>query len=188
MSYTDISLCSKAMLKIGAQRIVSFDDGSVEGEVASNLYPIIRDGLLSSYPWSFAVSQMRLPRVDITPVADYQYAYQLPSDFLRVMSAGSGKGRGGEYKILRDRIHTNIDNLILTYVFRPYEGNFPAYFSEILISKLAAEFCLPITESTSRAEYLTKKAENEFARAKSVDAQQATPTCFEDFSLVEARK
>ena len=58
MNYSSISLCSKALLKIGASSITSFEEGTAEGEVAANLYPYIRDGLLSSYPWSFAVAQV----------------------------------------------------------------------------------------------------------------------------------
>lgn len=81
MSYTDVSLCSKALLKIGAQTITSFEDGTAESEVAANLYPLTRDGLLASYPWSFAVAQKRLGRLDLTPVADFKRAYQLPADF-----------------------------------------------------------------------------------------------------------
>ena len=91
MAYTDISICSNALLKIGAESITSFLDGTAEAEVAANLYPLIRDGLLASYPWSFAVGQKSLPRLAGVPLADYSYAYRLPNDFLRVLSAGSGR-------------------------------------------------------------------------------------------------
>lgn len=50
MSLTKIGLCSRALLKIGARTISSFEDGSAEAEVAQNLYPGVRDALLSSYP------------------------------------------------------------------------------------------------------------------------------------------
>lgn len=81
MAYTDISICSNALLKIGAESITSFLDGTAEAEVAANLYPMIRDGLLASYPWSFAVGQKSLPRLAGVPLADYSYAYRLPNDF-----------------------------------------------------------------------------------------------------------
>ncbi len=45
-----------------------------------------------------------------------------------------------------------------------------------------------LTESSSRAEYLAKKAEDELARARLTDSQQATPRRFEDFTLVEIRR
>ena len=41
MIYTDIGLCSQALLKIGAATISSFEDSSSEAEVAANLYPLL---------------------------------------------------------------------------------------------------------------------------------------------------
>lgn len=189
MAYTDISICSNALLKIGAESITSYLDGSAEAEVASNLYPMIRDGLLSSYPWSFAVGQKKLARLADVPLVDYAHAFQLPNDFLRVLSAGTGNnGRGVNYRIMEHRLHTNMSEINLTYIFRPHESMFPAYFCEALIAKLSAEFCLPLTESTSRAELLQKYCNEIVNKARLIDAQQSTPQCFEDFTLVEARR
>lgn len=189
MTYTDISICSNALLKIGAESITSYQDGTAEAEVAANLYPMIRDGLLSSYPWSFAVGQKKLPRLAEPPLADFTYAYLLPNDFLRAISAGGGRfGRGVEYRLFENRLHTNASEINLTYIFRPHESMFPAFFCETLIAKLASEFCLPLTESTSRAELLRKVATDLESKAHLIDSQQATPQKFEDFTLVEARR
>lgn len=188
-NYTDISLCSKALLKIGASTISSYTDGTAEAEVAANLYPLIRDGMISSYPWSFATAQMTLPRLAEQPLADYKYAYQLPHDLLRIVSAGIGtRGRGIEYRVKENTLHTNAEKVNLTYIYQPGENNFPPFFCDALVAKLAAEFCLPLTESTTRAEFLEKMAEDELNRARLIDSQQATPRKFEDFTLVEARR
>ena len=161
MTYTNIGICSNALLKIGAEGITSFEDGTAEAEIAYSLYPLL---------------------------PDYQYAYLLPNDFLRVISAGSGsRGRGIEYRILENRLHTDAPDVTISYIFRPHESAFPAFFCEALIARLAAEFCLPLTESTSRAELLGKLAEDAIAKARLTDAQQGSPRTFEDFSLMEAR-
>jgi len=189
MNYTDVSICSKALLKVGAQTITSFEDGGGEAEDAANLYPLVRDSLLSAYPWSFAILQKRLARLDTTPLADYQYAYQLPADCLRIISAGTGnRGRGAEYRIYENKIYTNAEELIVTYISRIDENIFPSFFQEALVAALAYEFCLPLTESTSRAEHLQKRAEDILKHAKLTDSQQATPLKFEDFTLIEARQ
>lgn len=189
MIYNDINICSRALLKLGAEGITSFEEGSAESEVASNLYPLIRDSLISSYTWSFATAQKLLPRLTDAPQSDYQYAYQLPNDFLRVISAGIGnRGRGIEYRIFENRLHTNANEVNLTYIFRPHEGSFPAFFTEALVSKLAAEFCLPLTESTTRAAALLEKSENDIKRARITDAQQSTPKRLDDFTLIGIRK
>lgn len=188
MALTAIGLCSRALLKLGARTISSFDEGSAEAEVAANLYPPLRDALLSAHPWSFATGQATLPRLTAEPVADFAYAYQLPADFLRVVSAGGdGRGRGLVYRIVENRLHTDSDHVTLTYVFHPDERTFPPFFDQALITTLAAEFCLPLTESTSRAEFLIKLADEEYRRAKLIDGQQAAPRAIEHFPLVEVR-
>lgn len=188
MSLNTIGLCSRALVKIGARPITSFNDGSAESEIASLLYGPARDAVLSSYAWSFATKQVELARLTDAPVADYAYAYQLPNDFLRALSAGSGgRGRGLRFRIYRNTLQTDADSVILTYIFRPEEENCPPYFDMAVIARLACEFCIPLTESTSRAESTLRLADQEFARARQIDAQQDTPNRLEDFSLINAR-
>lgn len=189
MTYTDLGICSQALLKLGAESITSYEDGTAEAEISSSLYPLVRDSLLSSYPWKFAIAQRKLQRLAEVPVADYKYAYLLPPDFLRVISAGiGGKGQGIEYTINENRLHTNKGEVNLTYIFRPVESSFPPFFCEALVARLAAEFCLPLTESASRAELLAKNSEELIKRARLIDSQQSTPRCFEDYTLLEARQ
>jgi len=187
MALSAIGLCSRALLKIGAAPVASFDDGTAEAQVAQALYATTRDALLSANAWSFATVQARLPRLAETPVADHTAVYQLPADFLRALSAGPGRGRGLSYRIAGRTLHASSDSVVLTYVGRPAEADFPPFFDQALVARLAAEFCLPLTENSSRAETLAKAAESEFRRARLIDAQQDTQPGFEDFTLIEAR-
>ena len=189
MALSSIALSSRALLKLGADTIASFEEGTAEAEIAANLYPSTRDALLSAHPWSFATAQATLPRLSAEPVADFAYAFQLPADFLRALSAGpSGIDRGMTYRIVESRLHTNSSDAVLSYIFRPADLEFPPFFDQALIARLSAEFCIPLTESTSRAESLHKLADQEFRRAKMIDSQQDTPGRIEDFSLVEVRR
>lgn len=186
---SEIAHVSRALIKLGARPIASFDEGTAEAEIAANLYPSIRDGLLSANAWSFALAQTQLAQLQASPVADYPYAFQLPANFLRAISLGTGgSGRGAAYRIAERRLHARHQAVVLTYIFRPAEADWPAFFDSILIAKLAAEFCIPVTESTTRAELLARQAETEYRRARLIDAQQDTPLAIEGFPLVEARR
>jgi len=187
MALSSIALCSRALLKTGCRSITSFDEGTAEAEVAGNLYTFIRDGLLSAHPWSFATAQVTLGRLDAPPIADYAYAYQLPADFLRALSAGAGRGSGLDYRIQEWRLHTSASEVVLTYIFGPSETEFPPFFDQILIARLAAEFCIPLTDSTSRYDTLLKVAEREFKQARLIDSQQDTTQAFQDFTLIGVR-
>jgi hypothetical protein len=121
-------------------------------------------------------------------VADFRHAFQLPANFLRALSAGSpDRGRGLAYRILEDRLHCDAGQVVLTHIFRPDESGFPPHFAAALVARLAAEFCIPITENTSRAQLLAAQAEAEFRAARRTDGQQATPRAIEDFPLIAVR-
>jgi len=190
MALNCVQLCARALLKVGAQPITSLEENTAEAEIASLLYGTCRDSLLSGHPWSFATAQVQLAKLDESPRADFENAFSLPGDFLRVLSAGhgqSGRGRGVAYRIQERRLHANAETLMLTYVFRPDESAFPAFFDQALICRLAAEFCLPLTENTARTEMLAKAAELEFARARTIDGQQQTPQAIDRFPLIDVR-
>lgn len=189
MALSDIGLCSRALVKIGVHPITSFADGTAPSEIAGLLYDTLRDAVLSAYAWSFATGQVSLTKLGTAPTSDYAFAYQLPNDFLRAISAGSGsRSRGVVYKIVGDQLHSNVDGIVLSYIYRPAEESFPPYFDMVLIARIAAELCLPLTENVSRAEALSKLAEIEFSRARQIDAQQDSPNRLESFSLIDARE
>ena len=189
MNYTAIGLCSRALVKLGAASIASFNQSTTEAQVAAQLYDPTLEGFLAQYPWRFALAQATLNRLTTTPTSDYRYAYQLPNNTVRILSAGNGyKSSGLNYKIVKDCLYTNADHVTISYISRPDEELFPPFFVSALIAKLAAEFCLPLTESTTRTDYMAKIAEEEIKAAKLADSQQSVPSCFQDFSLIEVRQ
>lgn len=188
MSLTKIGLCSRALLKIGVNAISSFEEGSAEAEIAQNLYDGVCDSLLSSYPWSFATAQSRLTRLAAQPIADFTYAHQLPTDFLRALSVGTGGvGRGVTYRMQEKRLHSDMEDVTLTYIFRPDANELPPYFTQTLITHLSAEFCLPLTESASRGEAMLRIGEKQLQKARNIDSQQQTPQTISLDGLVGVR-
>ena len=77
--------------------------------------------------------------------------------------------------------------MALTYVFRPDESAFPPFFAAALVARLAAEFCIPLTENASRYELLYRLAESELRAARLADSQQASARVLENFPLIDVR-
>lgn len=189
MAKSAIDLCSQALVRLGAEAISSFDEGTTEADVASALYDGVRDETLSAHPWSFATGQTALERLVATPVADFAYAYALPNGLLRVISAGEDeRGRGLVYRIHEGRLHTDAESVTLTYVFRADESAWPPFFAAVVVQKLIEAFAVPLTDSDAAAESAAKAAEIALREAKSLDSQQATPPAFEDFTLIDCRE
>lgn len=189
MSLSQIALINTALIKLGAYKITTLTDGTTESDIANALYSPVRDALLSLYPWSFATRQIVLSTPSITPpIADYTYAFNLPADHLRTLSIGSdGAGQGGIYRQTNGRIETEYPSIILTYIARVAETVQPPFFDLVLINRLAAEFCIPLTENTTRADSFYKISEQELIRARTTDAMQDTPQQMTRFNLIDAR-
>ena len=68
------------------KQLTSMTDGSAEAKLASRWYDATRRRVLRMYPWNFAKKQDTL-YVDAseTPSHTYAHAYELPSDYVRLM-------------------------------------------------------------------------------------------------------
>lgn len=185
---TAVRLCHQALIMVGAKGMQSFDEGTSDSEVAAALYGECRDMLLSAHPWKFAFRQAQLPRLAADPNADFKYQFQMPADVLAVRSVGiESRGRGEVYRIVGSAVQADADEIILSYIRQVPENEFPVHFRNALLAALAAEFCIPLTDSTTRWSKLIELAEVKFARARRVDDQQQTPPSIESFPLVEVR-
>lgn len=181
---TAVALCARALLKLGAMPITSLTDDRTEATIANMLYASTRNNLLVQYPWRFAVAQLALVPLQAQPLSEFTYAFQLPADFLRALDVSGHV----PYRVMRNTLQTNSADILLRYIYQPDESQFPQHFQAALVARLAAEFCLPLTENTSRADLLSNRADQEFMRAKRVDTQQDTPNALQDFSLINARE
>ncbi len=188
MPMTAVELCAAALVKIGARPFADFAEETAEAACARRLYPIARDLLLGLHPWSFTLAQARLTAEPERPLADFAHAFALPTDHLRTISVGTGgRSRGITYRVQGYRILCDAAEIVLGYQRRVPEADLPSFFVPLLVTRLAAEFCVPLTEGSSRAMDLYRLAEAELRSARLIDSQQATPQAFEDFTLIGAR-
>ncbi len=189
MSLSQLDLINTALIKLGAYKITSLNDGSPESDIAATLYAPARDAVLSIYPWSFATNQITLSTPSTAaPIVDYTYTFDLPSDHLRTLSVGSnGSGTGVIYRQSGTHIETDEPVITLTYIAQVSETTQPAFFDLLLINRLAAEFCLPLTENAARADSLYKMFERDLNQARFIDAVQDTPLKIKSFNLINAR-
>ncbi len=72
MPLSQVALASRALIRIGAAPINSFEDDTAEAEIANILFDSAQDALLSSYPWSFATGQIALPQLSEPPFSRLQ--------------------------------------------------------------------------------------------------------------------
>ena len=135
MALNSIELCSSALIKLGADSISSFEDGTAEARVAARLYPLVRDACCACILVVRDGAGRARPARG-APATEFAYAYQLPNDFLKALSAGDAvRGRGLTYQIVNRQLHSDAEAVVLRLPFRPSEGDFPAYFVPALVTR-----------------------------------------------------
>ena len=132
-SETDV--CNSALIKLGVEPISSFDEDSKAARLCKEQYPKIRDEVLSSHLWNFAMKRETLALLPTKPVFGFDFAFALPTDFLRVLHMNRKLLR---FKIENNkRLLTNLADVSIIYVARiTDESMFPAYFKEALAYKV----------------------------------------------------
>lgn len=198
---TDVSICSDALLMLGAKAISSFTDGTDESSVCARLYGDIKDSTLMMYPWSFSTKKIQLARLLGTPNSVWKYAYQLPGDRLGNPSAVFDTASVGapvrkDWEIQGDQLLCNMESVFIDYRYSVGEYAMPQYFVQLLKYQVAWHIAEPITEQADKSGFwkrvaLGEPAENGrggyFRTAAQIDGQGNPARAISDFTLVDAR-
>ena len=196
-----ISICSDALLLLGAKPITSFSEATDEATTCDSLYPAIRDQALAIYKWSFTIKKTQLARLVTTPANEYKYEYQLPSDRLDSPLAVYNSASVGAYPIINYRITgskllTNEEIIYVDYKYSVPESEMPVWFVQLLKYLMAWHLAMPITEQVDKAQYwqsVAIGAPSENGRggymrtAINIDAQGTPANTIKDFALIAVR-
>ena len=175
-SNSAIDIASRALVLIGAEPITSFDSGSNEAVVASNMYEDVIRASLSSARWRFATEQAVLNQLTDTPTGRFAIAHQLPADTIIVHTITVNDNLV-DFTVYGDKVfsqQTSSDTLIADFTFRANENTFPSYFTLAVEYSLASIFATSIARDDRLMNMIETKAQQLMAKAKNLDAQQQT--------------
>ncbi len=175
---SEVDICNAALVKLGDENTISAlgQDGR-EGEICELMYPQVRDRLLASHPWNFAIGRRTLIADTTDPDFEFNNQYFLPGDFLRALGMFDSQER---WKIEGDKLLTDENIVQLLYIKKVTNtGQYPALFSETISSTLAGEIAEVITGSTNKAKFFLEEGEKKHREAKRRDGQEGTPDNFQ---------
>ncbi len=178
------SIVNKALSHLGANKITSLSDGSLESQCANILYEGSLRSVLSECCWKFATKRVMLNKIDKCPAwaenGMFNY-FQLPSDLVKLFDIK-------DKTVLWDRegetILANTDSFGIKYVYLCNDTTqYPQYFIDAFACKLASDMCYDITNSNEKTMNLLELYKGEFLpTAKAKNAREASsPQIIDDY-------
>jgi len=172
MATTAFDLISLATTRLGAEVVQSFEDGTNEARFAAVIYPNARKAELSNYFWNFTLKTEELVLANETPKdSNWRYAYYKPSFVMREVMALDRSGSPVPYLLEGNRILSNTKPMWFKYHEEKSEDQFPPYFQDLMVSRLAYDMAMPLTSDINIARLMAQEYEQRRAEARNVDAQ-----------------
>lgn len=196
----EVDICNAALAKLGATRITSLADGSLNADLCAEAYERCRDDLLRTHTWNFATARVKLDTPDATaPVFGFENRFPLPADWLRTISvfgdeAGCWQPRYKvEASLAADTnkvgfVLADPDEIWLRYIKRVSNTDaMTPDFRELLATLIARELAMPIAQSNTLEEKLEERYRNRLRRVRSVDGIEDYVDQWPESSWVSAR-
>lgn len=148
---------SAALVLCGEKPLNSLTDPRYGAQVVASMTDMIYENELQCHPWRFTCKKGQLSLLNQTPLNEWQYAWQIPTDCLAMIGFW-GVGPDHLYEIYGGNVlYTNITSnpgvspatLTAEYQFKPDPSTVPSYFSLLVTLAIAKHICKPITESDS---------------------------------------
>lgn len=201
---SDIKICSSALLRLGAKAISSFTDGTNRSTLCANIYPSLKEGILSQYDWRFTVSKRQLARSTDLPINEWQYKFTLPSARLldgpiavfNSNAVGAGVAPINSFELFEGFLYANELEIFIDYQTATAEQAWPAYFIELMTKAMMVELAMPITDQANLRESIKREVYGTVAEmgvggmmglCRARNAREDPPMVFTDYSLINAR-
>jgi len=183
---TKVEICNLAIRMIGAKRITSLDDEAEEARVLTDIYDRMLDEVLVAYPWNFALKRSALTRLATTPTYEYDYAYALPADCLRVVEAEDHAYE--DFQVEDNKLLTDSESLNVRYIARVTDPTkYSPLFIQAFTARLSAELAYPLTNDAGLAKNKFDEFQLKVSQARSTNAQEGTARKIERNSWLENR-
>lgn len=171
MATSVVQIVNNALVKLGANAILSLTEDSEAARAANLIYEQIRDAVLRDHVWNFAKKRIELAKDSDTPAFEFSFQYTLPFDCLRVLQM---EDLDMIYKIESGKLLTDESPAKILYVSRVEDVNlFDSMFVEALSARISAELAVTLAESNSLYQNMMEMYQRKILDARSMDAQES---------------
>lgn len=166
---SQISIINVALGRLGANEITSLTEGTTEQKLAVNAWDIARRACLRDHTWNFATKDVELNRITGYVPFEFQYAYQLPSNNVRLLRVHDNP----IYKVQGRQILCNEQTCKIKYIADISDtSEWDASFTDVIAQRLAADIAFALTKSQSSADSAYAIYGQKLKTARSIDGTE----------------
>lgn len=164
---------------------MSLGEASKQARTCNSEYNKTRLSVLRMYNWSFASKRVILAPDPDPPVFEFSHAFQLPSDYVRVVELFEYEGK---YRVEGRQLLADTDTIYLKYVADVEDfAQADPLFIEVLEWQLAYNICRYLTESSTVRQEAFQGLKAILPMAKFVQSTEHSQPIFEANDLIESR-
>lgn len=187
-SKTDI--CNLALNMVGSPPVSSLDENCPEASIVKQLYDPIRDEVLQLKQWPSCTGRAVLNLIsEGTPAFEFQYAFQLPADYIDLIRYGDSDTAVIPYRIEGDQLLTNQGAPCQIVYIRREErtGLYEPLLVDMIATRMAKAMAMRLPANASLKESLDKDWEVLRQRAKDSDGTATGSPTITYVSFIDAR-
>ena len=190
---SEVKICNRAAVLLGAERIISISppNDAEFAYICAEIYDEVRDDILRSHPWNFAIKRASLTQDVETPAWGYGYQYSIPADCLRVLEMDNVvTGHAGfPWEIESGKLLTDANTpLYIRYIWRNTDPNtYDPTAVTLIAARLAIEAVERITQSNTKSEKAERLYKATLNSAKMLDALEGSQQVFEEDDWLTSR-
>ena len=170
---SEVDIINSALNMIGATNITSRTEDSKAARVTNQRYDFVRDAVFRAHPWHCLVKRRELAADTTDPVMEFDTAYQLPADCLRVLR---DQYHDTVFRVEGRRIVTDESTIKIIYIARITDPNeYDALLMECISARLAADCAFALTASRTLAADMFALYEAKLSEARFINAGEGTP-------------
>ena len=187
-----VNLCNSALNLLGASTISALTDDTKNARLCNQRYEPVRNRVFRSHAWNCLHKRVQLAQNSTAPVIEYDHAYALPSDCLRVLKIHNGTtdsiADALDYKLEGRNIITDEDTVYAIYIALDTDpNNYDTYLRESISHQLAADLCYAITNNATLANQYMTRADERLREARFIDATENSLGTIESNEFTNAR-
>ena len=187
-----VNICNSALNLLGASTIAALTDDTKNARLCNQRYEPVRNRVFRSHAWNCLHKRVQLAQNSTAPIVEYDHAYALPSDCLRVLKIHNGTTdsikTALDYKLEGRNIVTDLDTIFIIYIALDTDPNhYDTYLRESISHQLSADLAYAITNNATLANQYMARADERLREARFIDATENSLGTVEANEFTDAR-